>query len=425
MTLATRRDSPWLALVLLTGVATVGFIDRIVINSLVEPIKLEFGLSDAQVGLLTGFAFAALYVVLGIFMARVAERRRRLSLIAFGTFLWSITTALCGWAGSWAQLLLARAGVGVGEAIGLTPNQSVVADYFPPKRRATAMSVLLLAPPIGAFIGGAGGALVAQAYGWRSAFLVAAVPGLILSVLVYLFIAEPPRGRHDAGDVETVPPVGAVLARFWKLPAARNLVFGSAIASMAGFGLNGFFSPLLIRKFDVSLVEAGLALGVLASFPAAIAVFLGGWLGDRLGERRPAVYALIPGVSLLIGLPIYLFGILQDDYTVLLICVTTASLFLFTYLGITYGTLQNMMQARMRATVSAILNAIYAFMGGMGPYIIGLISDRFQADGVDGGQALAWALAITSLVYIWAAAHYLLAARHLKADLERTRSGGI
>jgi MFS family permease len=216
-----------------------------------------------------------------------------------------------------------------------------------------------------------------------------------------------------------------VIKRFWKLPAARNLVFGSAIASMAGFGLNGFFSPLLIRKFDVSLVEAGLALGVLASAPAALAVFFGGWLADKFGPDRPGLYAAIPGISLLIGLPVYLIGILQDNYTILLVCVTIASLFLFTYLGVTYGTFQNLMQARMRATVSAMLNALYAFMGGMGPFIIGTISDKFQADGIDSGQALAWALAITSLVYIWAAAHYLLAARHLKTDLERTRDGQL
>ena len=421
----TRRASPWLALAILTGVTTVGFIDRIVVNSVVEPIKAEFGLSDAQVGLVTGFAFAALYVLLGIFMARLAERKRRLTLISVGTLLWSIATALCGLAGTWTQLLLARVGVGVGEAVGLPPNQSVIADYFPPSRRATAMSVLLLAPPIGAFVGGAGGAIVAHAYGWRMAFLVAAVPGVILALLVHLFIAEPKRGQHDTGDVETVPPIRAVLGRLWNVPTARHLMLGSSIASMCGFGLNAFFTSLLIRRFDVSLAEAGIMLGLLASLPAALAVFLGGWLSDRLGPTRPSAYAVVPGVSILIGLPFYLFGILQDNYTLLLVCVGAASLFLFTYLGVTYGTLQNLMQARMRATAYAILNAIYAFMAGLGPFIIGSISDRFQRGGTDSGQALAWALAITSLVYLWAALHYLLAARHVGTDLGRVANGEL
>ena len=140
MGLSTRRGSPWLALIVLTGISAVGFIDRIVLNVLAEPIKLEFGLSDTQLGLLTGLAFAVLNVGLGIFVARVAERRRRMSLIALGTVLWSLATAACGFVNSWVQLLFARIGVGVGEAVGLPATQSVVSDYFPPERRATARS---------------------------------------------------------------------------------------------------------------------------------------------------------------------------------------------------------------------------------------------------------------------------------------------
>lgn len=177
MALATRRDSPWLALIILMAISTVGFIDRIVLNVLAIPIQAEFHLSDTQVGLLTGLAFAVLNVGLGIFVARHAERGHRLSLIAIGTFAWSVATALCGYAANWIHLLLARIGVGVGEAVGLPATQSVISDYFPPEKRATAMSVLLLAPPVGALIGAAGGAWVGQHYGWRTAFLVAAAPG--------------------------------------------------------------------------------------------------------------------------------------------------------------------------------------------------------------------------------------------------------
>src|SRR5690606_39041581 len=152
-----------------------------------------------------------LNVGLGVFVARIAERRRRLTLITVGTVAWSLATALCGAATNWVQLLFARIGVGVGEAVGLPANQSVVADYFPPERRATAMSILLLAPPIGAFIGAAGGAMIAQAFGWRAAFVAAAVPGVIFALLAYLFVAEPPRGRHDSGDAAEVPPLSSVI----------------------------------------------------------------------------------------------------------------------------------------------------------------------------------------------------------------------
>src|SRR3569623_1220790 len=156
----TRRDAPGLALTLLTAILTVGFIDRIVMNVLAVPIQAEFHLTDTQVGLLTGFAFALLNVTLGIAVARYAERGNRMGLIVVGTLLWSLATAACGFVGNFTQLLLARVGVGVGEAVGLPANQSVLGDYIPPEQRATAMSILMLSPPIGAFIGAAGGGWV-------------------------------------------------------------------------------------------------------------------------------------------------------------------------------------------------------------------------------------------------------------------------
>lgn len=426
MQLATRRDSPWLALILLTGVATVGFIDRIVLNVLVEPIKTEFGLSDTQMGLLTGLAFAVLNVTLGIFVARVAERRSRITLIAFGTFAWSIATALCGMVSNWIHLVLARVGVGVGEAVGLPANQSVVADYFPANKRATAMSVLLLAPPIGAFLGSAGGSWIAQDHGWRMAFLAAAVPGIVLSVLVFLFIAEPPRGRHDTGDTETVPSTMDVVRRFWRLKAARHLVIGSTLASLVGYGLNAFFAALMMRRFNLSLVEAGLYAGLLASAPATISVLAGGWLTDRFGPAHPAAYGLIPGICLLITFPLYAFAITLTQLVPLLVLVTIAALFQYAYLGCTYGTLQNMMHTRMRATASALLNALYSMVGaGLGPLVVGGLSDNFAGNGIDPGKALAWAMAAATLFYLWAAAHYLLAGRHLRGDMEAVREGRV
>jgi len=234
--LSTRRDSPWLALILLTGVATIGFIDRIVVNVLVEPVKQEFTLSDTQVSLM-GLAFAVLNIVAGIGIARLAERVRRLTLIAAGTIVWSLATGACGLVANWTQLLVARVAVGLGEAIGLPGNQSVVADYFPANRRGFAMSILLLAPPVGAFIGFVGGGWIAQHYDWRWTFILAAIPGLILGVLVHFFIEEPPRGRHDAEAGDEVPGIGAVLRRFAFLPSARHLVIGSTLAATIGFAL--------------------------------------------------------------------------------------------------------------------------------------------------------------------------------------------
>ncbi len=234
-----------------------------------------------------GTAFAVLNILIGLVIARIAERTHRVALIAIGTLFWSIATALCGMVANWTQLLVARVGVGVGEAIGIPGNQSVVADYFPPQRRGLAMSILLLAPPVGAFIGFVGGGWIAQNFDWRWTFLIAAIPGLVLGVLVYFFIAEPPRGQHDVGATDEVPGMGAVMRRFLKLPSARHLVIGSTIAAAIGFGLNYFFTSLMIRRFGLSIGEASLYAGLIASLPAAISVVGMELAGRPMGSEEP------------------------------------------------------------------------------------------------------------------------------------------
>jgi len=417
-----RRDAPRLALTLLTAIATVGFIDRIVMNVLAVPVQKEFHLSDKQVGLLTGLAFAVLNATLGIVVARYAERGRRLSLIALGTLLWSLATAACGFVGSFAQLLLARVGVGVGEAVGLPSNQSVIGDYFAPEKRATAMSVLMLSPPIGAFIGAAGGGWVGQEFGWRNAFLIATVPGALLAVAAWLLVAEPPRGRHDREASDAVPSFGAVLGRLVGLRSARHLLAGSTLASLVGFGLNTFITFLLVRKFAMSLAQAALYSALLGSLPGAIAVIAGGRLADALGPRNPRLYAAIPGWCLVVAAPLYIVGITREGAALLLVLVFLAALFQYTYLGVTYGVFQNLLHSRMRATASALLNAIYTLVGqGLGALLVGTLSDRL-AIRYGNAEGLAWAMAITAAIYLWAAAHYLYAARHVGADLARVRA---
>jgi predicted MFS family arabinose efflux permease len=420
----TRRDAPWLALTLLTAIATVGFIDRIVMNVLAVPIQVEFGLSDTQVGLLTGLAFALLNVTLGIAVARYAERGHRLSLIAIGTLLWSLATAGCGFVANFTQLLLARVGVGVGEAVGLPSNQSVIGDYFPPEKRATAMSVLMLSPPIGAFIGAAGGGWIGQEFGWRNAFLIATVPGAVLAAAVWLLVAEPPRGRHDREASGEVPSIGAVFGRLVGLKSARHLLAGSTIASLVGFGLNGFITFLLVRKFSMSLAEAAFFAALLGSLPGAIAVIAGGRLADRFGPGKPGLYAAIPGWCLVVAAPIYIFGITRGSAPWLFALVFVAALFQFTYLGVTYGVFQNLLHSRMRATGSALLNAIYTLIGqGLGTLLVGALSDSL-APSYGSADGLAYAMAITAAIYLWAGAHYLLAARHVGPDTAQVRREG-
>ncbi len=420
MDLATRRDSPWLALVMLTAISTVGFIDRIVVNVLVEPVKGEFSLSDTQVSLM-GLAFTVLNIGAGLVIARFAERVRRLTLISVGTLAWSAATAACGAAGSWVQLLVARMGVGLGEAIGLPSLQSVIADYFPATRRGVAISVLMLAPPIGAFVGFVGGGWIAQNYDWRLTFLIAALPGLVLGIAAWLFVAEPPRGRHDPGTGQEVPPFSQVLRRLLLLSSARNLVIGSALAAMLGFGVNYFFTSLMIRNFGLQLGEAGFYSGVIASLPAALSVLGSGWLADKLGTRSPAAYALVPAACLILGGPIYALAITREDLGALLALVSIATFLNFGYLGVTYAALQNLMHPRMRATASAILNVIYGLASGLGPLLLGTLSDRMAQD-FGTAQGLALAMALSGLLYVWAGVHYLLAGRRLAGDMAQVQA---
>ncbi|MFV0644334.1 MAG: spinster family MFS transporter [Sphingomonadaceae bacterium] len=410
-----RHTPSWLALAILAAIGTMGFVDRIIVNVLVEPLKREFALSDTQVSLL-GFAFALLYIVVGILSARVLERSHRIRIIAFGTLIWSAATAACGLAASWVQLLASRMAVGVGEAIGLPGSQSVIADYFPPTRRGLAMSVLLLSPPLGALIGFVGGGWVTQHFDWRTTFLFAAIPGAILAILALVLIVEPPRGQFDKEHVsDAVPPLADVFRRLFGLSSARNMIFGSVLATTLGFGLNYFFMSLMIRRFDATIGEAGLYAGLIASLPAALSGLAAGWLGDRLGQKYPAAYALIPGVCLLLAGPAYAFAISRDSLALLLVLVGVSTMFQFSYVGITFATLQNLMHPRMRATTSAILNAIYGICGGLGPFAIGVLSDRFSVPD-DAGYGLMLAMGGIALVYIPAALFYFLAARNIVKD---------
>jgi MFS family permease len=426
MTIKTIKERPYLALVLLTSIGVVGFIDRIIMNVLAEPLRIEFGLTDTELGIVNGLAFAVLNVVLGLVVARIAERRRRLTLISVGTVLWSIATAACGLANNFAQLILARISVGVGEAVGLPSTHSVVSDYFPREKRATMMSALNLAPPIGAFLGASGGALIAQLYGWRVALFVAAIPGLVLALLLTLFVAEPKRGAHDApGESKDVPPVGAVIGRYWRWPTMRNMLAGATIASMVGFGLNAFLAAYLIRRFGYTLVEAGLVAGLVASLPSTLSILGAGWLSDRFARRgNRKGYALMPALTLLVSAPLYAFAITRDEPAMIVALVGLTGLFQYTYLGPTAGTLQNMLSARMRATGTAFTGMIYTLVGGgFGPVILGLLSGHYAAGGIDPGVALGLAMATMSALYLWSSFHYWLASRTIEADFARPIGG--
>lgn len=415
--------SPGWALAMLTAISTCGFIDRVIMQVLVQPIKIEFGLSDLEIGAVGGLAFAVLYGLLSLPVARLAERRPRIPLIALGAVLWSVATMLCGAVGSFFQLFLARVGVGVGEAVGLPASTSTLSDYFPPDRRTSAMAVFFLAPPLGAFIGSAGGASIAELYGWRWSFIAAALPGLLLGLMLYLTVPEPRRGGHDStADDDHVPTLTTVLRRLWRRPSLRHILIGSTLASMIGFGVNAFLAAYLSRRFGFGLAAAGITAGMIASVPASLSVFGGGRLADYFGRKNARYYALLPALALFITAPLYMLAMAQTEAAMAIALLATVALVQYVYLAPSAGVIQNMMHPRMRASASALTGLAYALLGtGLGPLLIGGLSDHFSvgADPSGSGQGLAMAMGAGALIYLWAGVHYWLASRSIAADFQR------
>ncbi|MGH8226942.1 MAG: spinster family MFS transporter [Steroidobacteraceae bacterium] len=450
-------------LAVLASVSTFGFIDRIVVQVLVQPIKAELHVSDADLGLLGGLTFAVLYVALSIPVARVAERRSRIAIVTVGTALWSLATAASGMAASFGQLLLARIGVGVGEATNGPATASIISDYFGPERRASAMSIYGLAVPLGAFLGGSVGGLVAQTWGWRAAFLCAGLPGLLLALLQGLTIREPPRGLHDpapAGEpartaaadatpsfgvpttsFDVTPSFAAVLRRFWERRSLVQFIAGATLSTVAGYGINYFLAAYFSRRFGLDYAQAGLVMGIVSSVPAALSILAGGFLADWAGKRSARWYALIPALGAAFTAPLYMASFAAGTWLAAALLLALTAVCQYAYIPAAAAVTQNMMEPRMRASAAAVTGLVFTLLGqGLGPLFAGMLSDHFSRSSYAGDFALSCtgrsgatsaacaaaashgleiALTLFAAIYLWSAVHLWLASRRLTADLAR------
>ncbi|MEI9965990.1 MAG: MFS transporter [Caulobacteraceae bacterium] len=439
----SRAYRGWV-LTLFLLIAMFGFVDRQIIAALGQPIKRELGLSDAQLGFIGGLVFALLNALLTIPIARIAERRRRVSIIAIGVFLWSAATCLCGAAGGFVQLAFARLAVGVGEATSTPATSSLIADYYPRDRRTSAAAVLVLAVPLGALIGAAGGGFIAQHANWRMAFVIAGAPGVLLGLLLALTIREPIRGHYDppAAGGEAAPPFTAVLRRMVQRPAFLHVVIGSTVASMGGFGVNYFLAPYFFRRFGLDYAQGGLLSGLVSAIPGSVSMLGGGLLADYLGRRDPRFYAWVPGIGALLAAPLYIIAFLQGAWPMATVFLMLTGLVQYAYLPALAGVSANTMEPRMRASAAAVVGIMTNLVGaGLAPVAVGALSDVFARRSFSGdfavacagakagesaamgacGQAAATGLQqaciVMALVYLWAAVHFALAARTLKRDM--------
>jgi MFS family permease len=393
-----RAPSRWYAhyvLAVLVVVYVMNFVDRQLISILIEPIKAEFGASDQQMGLLTGFAFAIFYTVAGIPVARLADAWVRRSVIALALAIWSGMTALTGLSRSFFEMALVRVGVGIGEAGGTPPSHALISDYFPPNRRATALGIFALGVPLGTVVGYWAGGWIGEHYGWRAAFLWMGLPGVALALLVRFTIREPERGRFDAPRRAAAgrASAGEVLRHLFGLRTFRWLVPGVCLAAFSGYGFAVWKPVFLMRVHEFSISEAGRWIGLLSGATGFLSTLAGGFVADWLARRDPSWAMKLCALSVFAALPFQLAFLLYPDPMVALALFIPGGLVGGMWPPPSYAATQNLVPPHMRALASAILLFFLNLVGlGAGPYAVGLLSDALMPQ--LGAQSVRWALVI-------------------------------
>ncbi len=416
---------PYFVLTVLLLVHIFNFIDRQVLTILLEPIKAEFGASDTAMGFLSGFAFAVLYATMGVPVARLADNWSRTRVLAAGAFIWSAMTTLCGMATSFWQLAMYRLGVGVGEAGGTPPSHALIAAYFPVEKRSSAMAVYASGSQFGVLIGLFGGALIAEAYGWRAVFFAFGVPGMLLGLVVLATIREPaqrptPSGQSMWQDVQ----------HLWRVQSLVALAVAAGLTALAGYGMGAWFPSFLIRVHGMSLSEAGLVLGLVGTLGSLIGGISGGVICDRLAARDARWQLRFPAIGaaasvLFLGLfltwPESQFWMLGDFH------VPVASVFLFLgsvvsalWVGPTYAAVQALTPEHLRAQASAMLLLLLNLIGmGLGPLLVGVLSDLLHGELAQ--QSVRYAMVISLVTVIGGALVYWRASSDYAQALARLR----
>lgn len=404
-------------------VYTLNYLDRQIVGILALPIKEDLGLSDSQLGLMGGLAFAIFYSALGIPIARLADRYSRKWIETAALVLWSGFTALCGFATGFMSLFLARLGVGIGEAGGAAPAFSMIADYYPPTQRARALAIMTLGLPVGSALGLFIGGYLAQAYGWRTAFIVLGVAGLAIAPVFALLVREPERGATETRPPTITPagPAGLVtLADVIRTVAAQPsfilIALGSATASMLTYGL-GFWLPSFIsRTHGLDIAQTSQFLGAIAISGGVVGILVGGFLSDHIGKRDRRAYALIPAVAFLLAFPALLVAINLQSLIWVFLLLLIPQFMGYVWAGPSVAIIQNISPPHMRTTASALYLFIVNLVGlGVGTTAFGVISDLFAES--YGGESLRLSITVCAvLLYPVTAALYFMASRRIRDD---------
>ncbi|MFP4004866.1 MAG: spinster family MFS transporter [Alphaproteobacteria bacterium] len=407
------------ALFMLVVVYTSSHVDRNIMAILIEPIKRDMGWSDVALGFLAGPAFAMFYATLGIPVAWLADKSNRRNIIAWAIAIWSAMTALCGLAQNFWQLALARIGVGVGEAGSSPPSHSMISDLYPPEKRSRALAIYALGVYIGIMLGYLIGGHVSEAVGWRAAFFVVGLPGLIIALLVRFTLKEPLRGHSEgvAVALEEKVPFTAGFKHIWRSRAARHLVIGCTLTSFVGYGTVAWNPAYLIRSLGMTEGEVGTMFAPLMGVLGAAGALLGGYLADRLAARDRRWNAWIVALTKAMTVPLLAFFYLATDQIAALLWFAPTIVLGAFYLGPTFAMIQTLSPPRLRAMSAAILLLILNLIGlGLGPQLVGVLSEFLRPE--LGKESLRYALLISVAINLWAAGHYVAGGIYFRREME-------
>lgn len=424
----------WYVVGVLTATYASSHVDRQIMAILLEPIKLELGASDTQMGFLVGLTFALFYATLGMPIAMLADRTNRRNIITAAVTAWSFMTVLCGYVANFFQLTLARIGVGIGEAGSTPPSHSIIADLFPAERRGTAMGVYALGVNFGLLIAYLAGGWLSENYGWRTTFVVVGLPGLLIALLLYFTVKEPRRGGAETQahtkvaspppppdtdkeyDQDKAPSFTAVAKHMLAVRSIRHVCIGSAVAGFIGYGFVLWMPSFLIRSHGLSPTEVGLTLALMSGVVGAVGTFTAGKLADVLARRDVRWRSWIVAAGKGGYVPFLAAVFMVDDLWLALALYIVPAFFGGFYLAPSAALVQSLVSLRMRALASSIMLFVLNIVGmGLGPQIVGIMSDWFAPE--YGKESLRMALLVLSFLNLWCAYHYYTAGRTLQADL--------
>lgn len=411
---APRPSHPNVVLAMLLLVYIFNFVDRQILAILAAPIQQDLDLSDSQMGLLGGLAFAVLYSTLGVPLAWLADRTSRSWVITASLGLWSLFTALCGLAQGFWHIFLARVGVGIGEAGGVAPSYALISDYFPSHRRAFALSVYSLGIPLGSALGVLAGGYIAATVDWRAAFVAVGLVGLLIAPAFRLLVRDKPAAQ--AQDPQQAASGFLDIARLLAgKPSFWLLAFGAASSSMMGYGIAFWLPSLLQRSFGLDLVATSQFIGALLLLGGVSGMLLGGWIGDWLGARDRAFYAWVPALAFIAGVPLFAAGIHSGSATLAFQLFLLPQALSYVWLGPVLSAVQHLVPPPARSMASAWFLLINNLIGlGGGIYVLGLLSDTLAP--IYGGEALRYAMLYALGLYALAGLLMALAGPRLRND---------